>query len=239
MRTPLELGFQEQQEAFLEAVQDDPVYQRLFRQAFPEAADPFTLQNIAKAIAAFERTIISFRSPYDRYQWGGDAAALSASAKRGELLFFFSERGGCFQCHSGWNFSAVRWDGSRSADSRANFFHTGVSEYAAPNCGLFEHTREPEDVGKFRAPTLRNIALTAPYMHDGSLASLEEVIEQYAVGGRTSHPNKSGLLRSFSLTPDEKRDLIEFLKFLTDEELPHDPRWSNPWTDAHQSALDH
>ena len=80
----------------------------------------------------------------------------------------------------------------RTADSgrRSGFFNTGVSSYAAPNRGLFEQTQRPEDIGKFRPPTLRNIALTAPYMHDGSLATLEEVIDHYAAGGKFDHPNK-------------------------------------------------
>jgi cytochrome c peroxidase len=98
-----------------------------------------------------------------------------------------------------------------------------------PNRGLYEHTQRVEDIGKFQAPTLRNIALTAPYMHDGSLATLDEVIDHYAAGGKTDHPNKSRILRPFRLTDGEKHDLVEFLRSLTDEELLHDPRWSDPW----------
>jgi len=104
-----------------------------------------------------------------------------------------------------------------------------VSLYQPPNRGLYEHTLRPEDIGKFRPPTLRNIALTAPYMHDGSLATLEEVMDHYAAGGKLDHPNKSRILRPFHLTEAEKRDMVEFLKSLTDDELLHDPRWSNPW----------
>ena len=96
------------------------------------------------------------------------------------------------------------------------------------------------DVGKFKAPTLRNIALTAPYMHDGSIATLDEVIDHYAAGGRTiaqgpfagvgrDHPNRSGILRGFPLTPAERQDLVAFLESLTDEALLRDPRFSNPW----------
>jgi cytochrome c peroxidase len=149
------------------------------------------------------------------------------------LIFSSSERGGCFQCHGGWNFSAVRFEGSRSSGMDENptggFFNTGVTAYAAPNRGVFEHTRKPEDVGKFRPPTLRNIALTGPYMHDGSLATLDAVIEHYEHGGRVDHPNKSRILRRFELTDADKRDLVEFLKSLTDEEMAHDARWSDPW----------
>ncbi len=239
---PIELGLKGREQDFPKTVRRDPVYQHLFPQAFPkthgDTGDVYTLENVTKAIATFERTIVSMRSPYDRYRWGGDASAISEAAKRGELIFSSGERGGCFQCHGGWNFSAVRYEGSKKPkesqsggedDPRGGFFNTGVSTYQAPNRGLFERTQKPEDVGKFRAPTLRNIALTAPYMHDGSLATLEEVVDHYAAGGKMDHPNKSRVLRPFKLTDNDKRDLIEFLRSLTDGELLRDPRWSDPW----------
>jgi cytochrome c peroxidase len=227
---PVELGLQGHQQEFLNTLRRDPAYQHLFPQAFPERGDIYTLQNVTKSIAAFERTIISMRSPYDRYRWGGDSSAISDSAKRGELIFSSSERGGCFQCHGGWNFTAVRFEGSKDRPMEGGgFFNTGVASYLPPNRGLFEHTQRVEDIGKFRPPTLRNIALTAPYMHDGSLVTLEDVIDHYAAGGKIDHPNKSRILRPFHLTDSEKRDLVEFLKSLTDEELLHDTRWSDPW----------
>src|SRR4051812_39154783 len=97
------------------------------------------------------------------------------------------------------------------------FLNTGVSVYEAPNRGLYEHTRPPEDIGRFRAPTLRNIALTAPYLHDGSLPTLEAVIDHYASGDRHDHVNKSRVLRPFPLSEQDKQDLIAFLKSLTDD----------------------
>ena len=227
---PVELGLKGHEQEFLNALRRDPIYQRLFPRAFPGNGDIYTLQNVTKSIAAFERTIISMRSPYDRYRWGGDSSAISDSAKRGELLFSSSERGGCFQCHGGWNFSAVRFEGGKDRlVEGGGFFNTGVSPYLPPNRGVFEHTQRVEDIGKFRPPTLRNIALTAPYMHDGSLATLDDVIEHYAAGGKMDHPNKSRILRPFHLTESERRDLIEFLKSLTDDELLHDARWNDPW----------
>src|SRR5262249_28912443 len=214
----------------LATVKGEAIYQRLFPAAFPEERDLYTLGNVTKAIAAFERSIVSARSPYDRYRWGGEMGALSDSAKRGELLFSSRERGGCVQCHGGWNFSAVRFAGSRDREMEgAGLFNTGVAVYLAPNRGLYEQTQRDEDIGKFRPPTLRNIAVSAPYMHDGSLATLEEVLDAYAAGGKLNHPNKTHILRAFSLNPAEKADLIEFLKSLTDVELLHDPRWSDPW----------
>jgi cytochrome c peroxidase len=238
---PIELGLKGREQEFLSAVRRDPVYRKLFPQAFAGEGDPFTLSNVTKAIAAFERTIISMRSPYDRYRWGGDSSAISDAAKRGEIFFSSSERGRCFQCHAGWNFSGgIRFEGSTRSggmsggmdESRGGFFNTGVAMYASPNRGVYEQTGRTGDIGKFQAPSLRNVAITGPYMHDGSLATLEEVVDHYAAGGKFDDPNKSRILRPFRMTADDKRDLIEFLKTLTDEEMRHDPRWSNPWPTA-------
>ena len=201
----------------------------MFPRRFPEDADPFNLPNVVKAIATFERSIVSMRSPYDRYRYGHDENAISESAKRGEFLFDSSERARCFRCHAGWNFGgSVRYQGG-PATVRGSFFNTGVSTYAAPNRGLFEQTGRDQDMGKFRVPSLRNVAVTAPYMHDGSLATLEDVIEHYSAGGKVDHPNKSEILRPLNLTAQDKKDLVEFLKSLTDEEMLHDARWSDPW----------
>ena len=112
------------------------------------------------------------------------------------------------------------------------FFNTGVSLYQTPNRGLHEHTKRDEDMGRFRAPTLRNIALTAPYMHDGGIQTLEAVIDHYAAGGKHNHMNKSRMLRPFRLSEQDKKDLIEFMKSLTDEEMVRDARWSDPWPTA-------
>jgi len=238
---PVELGLKGRQQQFLDVLRNDRIYQALFTSAFPGESDPYTLGNVTKAIAAFERTIVSMRSPYDRYRWEGDATAISDAAKRGELLFFSGERGGCFQCHGGWNFSGiVRFDGAepvgRGDDGSHRFFNTGVSAYEPPNRGLAEQTGRPEDIGKFRPPSLRNVAVTAPYMHDGSIATLEAVIDHYAAGGKLAHPNKSRILRPFHLTSNERSDLVEFLKSLTDDEALHDPRWSDPWGQAKSPA---
>src|SRR5271170_7490661 len=134
---PLELGLKGRENEFLAELHADAIYQRLFLEAFPGASDAYTIANVTKAIAAFERSIVSMRSPYDRYRWGGDSSALSDAAKRGELLFFSSERGGCFQCHAGWNISGpIQFEGSKVPG--IGFVNTGVAVYAAPNRGLFE-----------------------------------------------------------------------------------------------------
>lgn len=227
---PVELGLKGQEERVLDSLRKAEVYQRLFSAAFPGDPRPIRMDTIANAIAAFQRTIISARSPYDRYRYGGDESALSEAAQRGEKLFFSGEKAGCSQCHGGWNFSgSVRYAGGQKVESE--FHNTGLYDtYRAPNTGIQEHTGKAADSGKFRAPTLRNIAVTAPYMHDGSIATLSEVIEHYARGGRSSaNPLKSSILHPLSLSPRDKMDLIEFLQSLTEEELLKDPRWSNPW----------
>jgi cytochrome c peroxidase len=194
-KTPVELGLSE--ESFLKLIRTDEIYRPIFRQAFPQDPNPYTISNITRAIAAFERTITSTSSPYDRFHRDGDETAISESAKRGEILFFLDGGPSCFRCHSGTNFS----------DSA--YHNNGLG---AP--------------GKFKTPTLRDIAITAPYMHDGSIATLEQVVDHYATGGKTGH---DPIMRKFQLTPQNRTDLVAFLKTLTDENVLKDQRYSNPW----------
>jgi cytochrome c peroxidase len=216
----------------------------MFPAAFPTEADPFTISNVTKAIASFERTIISASSPYDRYHYDGDDQAVPESAKRGEALFF-SEPLSCFRCHGGFNFTdATDFEGRKSGE--IPFHNTGLYNvagafsYPQPNVGIYEYTKRPEDIGKFKVPTLRNIALTAPYMHDGSAKTLDDVLDHYSAGGRTitgspnagdgfHNPNKDLLIRGFKLSAQERADLIAFLQSLTDEEVIHDAKYGNPW----------
>jgi cytochrome c peroxidase len=241
---PVELGLKGHEERFLADIQGDPVYQKLFPQAFPGENALYTMPNVARALAAFERTIISVNSPYDRYRYGGEPNAVPDTAKRGEVLFFSGERTACFQCHGGWNFNgAVRYDGSEIP--KAEFHNTGLYNvsgefsYPSPNTGLYQFTHRREDIGKLRIPTLRNVAVTAPYMHDGSVATLSDVIDHYAAGGRTiasgpyagdggANPNKSPNVSGFKLTESEKKDLIAFLESLTDTDFLHNPELSDP-----------
>jgi cytochrome c peroxidase len=240
---PVELGLKIV-DTFPDRIKPDAVYQRLFPLAFPTEPDPFTITNVVKAIACFERSIISARSPYDRYHFGGDDSAVSESAKRGEVLFS-SEPLKCFHCHGGFNFSDTTVS-KRSPDRKMEFHNTGLYNvtgrfsYPSPNLGIYIHTRDMADVGKFKAPTLRNIAVTGPYMHDGSIATLEGVLEHYEAGGRTlrdgpaagqgcKNPNKDPQIAGFKLSEQEKEDLIAFLNSLTDEAVLHDPRFSDPW----------
>lgn len=172
--------------------------------AFPDDADPITVTNVAKAVASFERTLISGSSRFDRKQ-------LTPHEQRG-LTLFESDRLGCRSCHGGFNFTVATGD-------RIQMFNTALYDpYPAHDSGLVEITQITADTGRFKPPTLRNIARTAPYMHDGSIATLGEVIDTYARGGRApTSPFRSVLVTSFSITEEEKADLVAFLGALTDE----------------------
>ena len=236
--SPIELGLTGQEARVYAELGGDPVYQRLFQAAFPGVDDPVTTPNVALALAAFQRSIVSFRSPFDRYRQHEDRTALSASAMRGSVLFFSGRRARCSGCHRGLNLDG----GSKTADSPADevpvfqFHNTGLYNlsgplsYPADDTGLHKKTGRLEHDGQFRIPTLRNIALTAPYMHDGSLATLDAVLDHYVTGGRTENPRRSSAIRPLTLTADDRRDLVAFLESLTDEALLRDPRWSDPWT---------
>jgi len=231
---PVEMGMGGHERQVVEQLRGMGIYRELFPKAFPADRDPFTVANAAKALAAFERTIISARSPYDRYHRDGRRDAISESAKRGEVLFYSSPGAGCFRCHSGPNFT----DGQFHNTGLYNI--KGQYSYPFPNLGIFIHTRNPADVGRFRTPSLRNIALTAPYMHDGSIGTLEAVLDHYAAGGRTlfdspyagrgsDNPHIDSRMGRLELTAQNRLDLIEFLRSLTDIELTQDPRFSDPW----------
>jgi len=228
---PVEMGVTGRADQVLAQLRAEPRYRELFAQAFPNERVASDLEQLARAIAAFERTIISGRSAYDRLLYDDQADALSASAWRGMELFF-SDRLGCAQCHGGFNFSGpIRW---RDGTDEPRFHDTALhpeAVYADGDAGLAAISGDDHDRGKFRAPTLRNIALTAPYMHDGSLADLDQVIDHYAAGGRAARAsiNRSPHLKGFATTGRDKRDLIEFLRSLTDDAFLDDPRYKNPW----------
>jgi cytochrome c peroxidase len=225
---PPEMGVTGHEEEILARFKKDRRMRRRFRQAFPRDPSPVAIHNVIYALACFERTLISGNTPYDRWAYGADPDALNPDQRAGARLFF-SGRLRCFRCHAGFNLSGpVRYDGGESPAVRfhntALYNENGTGAYPAPNTGLHRITGRDTDMGKFRAPTLRNIALTAPYMHDGSIATLEGVLDHYAAGGRSrTHPqtakpgpNTDPLMTGFSLTTEEKRHLIAFLHALTD-----------------------
>ncbi len=241
---PTELGLTGLEEVLFKRLRETSIYPPLFAAAYPELADPYSTRTIIFALASFVRTMISGNSPYDRYVRGGENDAISESAKRGEALFF-TEKVECFHCHGTFNVGAgVTWEGQEFIENA--FFNTGLynvdgnGAYPADNPGIVEFTGMRRDDGKFRVPTLRNIRQTGPYLHDGSAATLEDVIAIYAAGGRniTEGPNagdgranfkKDGFITGFDLTAQETADLIAFLDSLTDEEFLNNPALSDPF----------
>ena len=224
---PVEMGVSGDGQAAARTLSGEAAYRELFAAAFPGETEPLSMDHIIKAIAAFERTLISGRSPFDRYVFDDDPAALSDSAKRGMTLFY--SRGGCVQCHSGLNFSGPMIYEGHGAQP-ASFANTGLYDvdgrgsYPANDRGLMDATHRAADMGKFRVPSLRNVALTAPYMHDGSLATLQEVIDHYARGGRMTR-RQDRRIRPFLLSQPERADLVAFLESLTDRDFLTDPRF--------------
>ncbi|HXQ77442.1 MAG TPA: cytochrome c peroxidase [Gemmatimonadaceae bacterium] len=189
----------------VQRVSADPEYVRLSRAAYGSELRP---EVVTKGIASFLRSLVSGKSRFDRYL-EGDAAALTASEKRGADIAL-GERGDCFHCHVGFNLTnnAFANNGLVSADT-----------------GRTRITEKTEDEGKFKVPTLRNVALTAPYMHDGSLATLRDVIDFYSRGGQ-GHPNTDPIIRPLNLSGQEKEDLLAFLGSLTDEGFVKNPRFA-------------
>lgn len=194
----------------------DQSYQEEFTKVF--GPGPITMDKLQKAIASFERTLLSGNSPFDRYQYGGDKTALSEAAIRGLAIFTDKQRGNCSTCHI---------IGEKFALLTDNLFHnvgTGLdSNGDLKDLGRFEHTKVETDRGAFRTPSLRNVAKTAPYMHDGSLKTLSEVIDLY-VGGGSSNPQLDKEIKPLNLSGQDRTDLLAFLEALTGE-IPPDADW--------------
>lgn len=175
-------------------------YVQLSFDAYGEEPSPRVL---TKAIAAYERTLISGNSPYDKYFFQGITNALSVSEKRG--MEIFNNKLYCTECHVGFNFT------------NGSLTNNGLYENYA-DTGRMRLFGMEKDRAIFKVPTLRNIAVTYPYMHDGSLASLDEVIKHYSLGGK-KHQNKSEIIQPFDLSEVERKDLIAFLEALTDKDF--------------------
>jgi cytochrome c peroxidase len=196
----------------------DPSYRAQFKKAFGQ--DAITIEMVEKSIASFERTVVSGNSAFDRYMYGGFDQSLSDSAKRGLEVFRNPKKGNCAVCHT---------IGDKYALFTDNKFHNlGVGVKLGINgdaelldLGRFKVTNVEADKGAFRTPSLRNIALTAPYMHDGSDKNLKEVIDFY-IGAGNSNPYRDKEIHSLDfLTGKERGDLQEFLKSLTGEIPPN------------------
>ena len=183
----------------LQALRGDESYVEQFKSAFPETSgSPVSADNLARAIASFERTLVTGNAAVDRFR-AADYEALTRKARQG--MWIFESRGGCWQCHSGPNLTDEA------------FHNTGVS-FGTPNrdTGRFEFTEQEQDKFKFKTPTLRNIEFTAPYMHDGSMKTLREVVEFYSRGGAPKDPGLDTRMKPLNLTEEEIEFLVEFLK---------------------------
>lgn len=244
---PIEMGMAGKEKILFRRLSADATYQGLFAAAFPERSGEISLATITRSLAAFQRTLISADSPYDRYKYGRNEKAISSSARRGEDLFF-SHRLECYHCHSGFNFTD-NMRHARSAFDEVGYHNNGLyniggrGAYPTGAEGLFEFTGQNGHQGQFRTPSLRNVAVTAPYMHDGSIATLDDVVRHYSRGGRhvrsgptagdgAKNPHKDPLVVGAKLSEREIRDLIAFLESLTDQTFLHEPRYSNPWKDG-------
>jgi len=246
---PVEHGL-DSHEAVLEVVREDKAYARQFQDVFGVEADSISMEHVTQAIAAFERTQVSGNSPFDRYRYGGEEDAISESAKRG--LQVFRNKGRCVDCHTieqnyatftdnefhnlgvGWDrigdevFDLVaNFRKMKESDGEANIDETILTDQKVSELGRFTVTLDTQDVGRFKTPTLRNVAVTAPYMHDGSEETLMEVVEFYDKGGN-ANPLLDGGIKELDLTEQEKKDLVAFMKTLTS------PRFSDLAEDGGQ-----
>jgi cytochrome c peroxidase len=196
---PIEHGFVKQ-DIMIAKMNKIPGYQMLFMQAFGE---DITIGNVGKAIASFQRTVLSGNSPADRFDQGQDAGAISEAAQKGLLLF--RDKARCTKCHSGFNFTDEK------------FHNLGIGwDDNKVDLGRYMVTKNPEDIGAFKTPTLREIARSAPYTHDGRFRTLEEVVNFYNKGG-VKNPHQDPLIIPLELTVQEKHDLVEFLRTLNGE----------------------
>lgn len=223
---------------------DDTRYQEGFARAFPDAST-MTFEHVIKAIACFERTLLSGGSAWDRYR-AGDEMALGPAERRGMYIVRDHQGGAlCHHCHDGFNLTGpVKHEDAPFDEvvfANIGLYNVGnTGAYPEGNQGLYEFTKNLSDRGKFRTPTLRNIALTGPYMHDGSVATLDDVVDIYVAGGRNindgpyagdgrKNPHKSAGLSGMPLSSEQRADLITFLNALTDEGFLSDSRFSNPF----------
>jgi cytochrome c peroxidase len=240
---PVEMGITDaNRRRVLARIRGDRWYQARFPRAFPGARQPIGWPTIVRSIAAFQRSIVSADSRYDRARRGD--VRLTASERRGANLFM-GERAECHHCHGTFIFNdQAAFVGA--ADEPPLFHNTGLYNLAGtgafpePNRGVFELTGRPQDMGRFRAPSLRNVALTAPYMHDGSIATLEDAVAHYAAGGRLvtdgplagdgrANPYKDPLIAAIRLDARDRADLVAFLRTLTDRRVTSDPRFADPF----------
>jgi len=237
---PVEMGLKDH-EPILKIVRGDPTYAEMFRKAFGIEPAAITMDHVKKAIATFERTIVSGDSPFDKWYFGGDKAAMSEAAVRGFKVFLGDGR--CVSCH------VIEQDQALFTDNRFHNIGVGINRIqdrvpeiapkfleakaqgmdvdvkvltdpASSELGRFAVTEGLDELGAFKTPTLRNVAVTAPFMHDGSLATLRDVVLHYNNGGVTNKGDRvndflSGGIRPLNLEDQQISDLVAFMEALT------------------------
>jgi cytochrome c peroxidase len=201
MANPIEMGGSH--DVIVTTLQGNGGYRKIFRDVFGDEA--VTIDRVAEAIAAYETTRLSGNSAWDRWK-AGDETAVSDAVKRGDALFF--DKAACAQCHVGWNFTD------------AQFHNLGIGWDAAsgsfPDPGRVAISKDPKDTGAFKTPTLRDVSRHAPFMHDGSVATLRDTVEHYNKGG-TPNPWLSPRMKPLGLTPQEVDDLVAMMEALDGE----------------------
>ena len=241
---PVELGVSGFEREILTSLAADTLYSKLFQAAFPLNKGNLNFKNITSCLAEYVKSLKSYNSAFDLHA-NGQTNVMSVSARRGMKLFF-SPKMNCPSCHRAADFTlATTTNDVDSIYVNIGLYNTNNSNrYPATDPGLQAVTGKARDNGKFRIPTLRNVAMTAPYFHDGSVATLEEVVDIYAAGGRDiiSGPNKGNgknnlhkdtRIKGFSITPQEKSALIDFLYVLSDSTIFSNPNFQNPFKSAH------
>lgn len=241
---PIEMGVNDSNKAeILQRLTSDAKYPARFKAAFPQQDNIVSWANVKKAIASFERTLLTGNSRYDKPHGKGTSLPWTDAEENGRVLFFTTAN--CFQCHGNYNFTDMAMQ-LGMPDPELRFHNTGLfniggtGAFPERNRGIFEITGQANDMGKFKAPSLRNIAVTAPYMHDGSLATLEDVLNFYGDHGRNissgpnagdgrTNPHKSEHVNNIKLNEQDKADIIAFLKTLTDNEFLTNPKLSDPF----------
>ncbi len=242
---PVEMGLKDHQ-PIVDIVKSDPAYQKMFQEAFGVSSDQVTFAHVQKAIATFERTMVAGNSPFDQWFYGGKEDALTDQQKRGYELFIGKAR--CADCHTIEQTHASFTDGNfhnigvgvnkirDDVESLASAFlkakrtteEVDVEVLTNPKSselGRFAVETNFDGLGAFKTPTLRNIELTAPYMHDGSIKTLEKVVEHYNNGGVTNPGDPvsdflAGGIRPLNLEKQEQADLVAFMKALTSASIP-------------------
>lgn len=232
VENPVEMAFTH--EGVVERLSEDPVYAELFKEAWGEG--PIAFEMVAKSIASFERTVLVGNSPFDRYMFGGDKEAMSEDAIRGLDVFTDPEKGNCEVCHE------INEEEGYALFTDNKFHNLGVGaelDGSLADIGRFEVSQVETDKGAFKTPHLRNIADSAPYMHDGHLRTLKEVVDFYVGAGNSNDFRDEEIHELDHLSAQERADLIAFMEALSGE-YPEDvgpPAGETAYRDVPAEAL--